>query len=57
MRQNSLVRQNRHKLLAFPKFNKAVFYLPQEAKALLELIAIRFNSMAVAIDTPVDPEI
>jgi len=37
------MRQNRHNLLAFPKFNKAVFILPQEAKALLELIAIRLT--------------
>jgi len=27
--------------LPFPKFNKAVFILPSEAKALLELFAIR----------------
>jgi len=27
----------RHNLLAFPKFNKAIFILPSEAKALLEL--------------------
>jgi len=30
-----LMRQNRLSLLAFPKFNKAVFILPSEAKALL----------------------
>jgi len=27
----------RHNLLAFPKFNKAVFILPSVVKALLEL--------------------
>ena len=32
-----LMRQNRHSFLAFPKFNMAVFILPSEAKALLEL--------------------
>jgi len=31
------MRQNRHSLLAFPKFNKALSILPYEAKALLEL--------------------
>jgi len=29
--------QNRHNLLAFPKFNKTVFILPSEVKALLGL--------------------
>jgi len=49
MRQNSLIRQNRHNvmrqnihnLLAYPKFNEAVFILTSEAEALLELFAIR----------------
>jgi len=39
MRQSryNLMRKNRHKLLAFPKYNKGVFILSLEAKALLEL--------------------
>jgi len=51
MRQNSLIRQNRHNvmrqnihnLLAYPKFNEAVFILTSEAEALLELFAIRWT--------------
>jgi len=35
------MRQNILSLLAFPKFNKAVFILPSEAKALLSYLAIR----------------
>jgi len=31
------MRQNRHSLLAFSKFNKEMFILLSEAKALLEL--------------------
>jgi len=31
------MRQNRHSLLGFPKFNKAVSILPDVAKALPEL--------------------
>jgi len=34
------MRQNRHSLLAFPKFNKAVSILPHEANALLELLPL-----------------
>jgi len=32
-----LMRQNRHSILAFPKFNKALSILPSEAKVLLVL--------------------
>jgi len=41
------MKQNRHNLLAFPKFNKAVFILPSEGKALVELFAIRCTQLVV----------
>jgi len=37
------MKQNRHYRLKFPKFNKAVFILPSEAEALLEIFAIRWT--------------
>jgi len=39
------MKQSRHNLLAFPKFNKAVSILPHEGKALLELFCQQANSI------------
>ena len=44
-----LLRQNRHSFLAFPKFNMAMFILQSEAKALLELFAIRWTRLVELI--------
>jgi len=40
------MRQNRQSILVFPKFNKEVFILPSEAKALLENFTIRRTRLA-----------
>jgi len=37
------MRQTRHNLLAFPKFNTALFILPSDATALLELFCLEAN--------------
>jgi len=44
------MKQSRHNLLAFPKFNKAVSILPHEGKALLELFCQQANSIGWSRD-------